>query len=377
MSLASIGMSIAKVVVCDAPRRTTHTSDDMKGLTPMIYLRPHRNLTDARAPLARWSVGMLILAASLAGGSPTFAQDFPANGRAIVAVVPFSAGGPTDRVAREAVKIMSRNLGSNVVVENVGGAGGTIGTARVARAANDGYTILIHNIGVATAPSLYPKLGFNPMTDLEPIGELVDVPMILVGNQSVPASNTTELLEYLRAKGGNVAFGNAGVGSAAHLCGLLFLSRFKLDTLPIAYKGSAPALSDLVGGHTQIGCDQTTNLAGHLRAGTVKSFAAMQDRRVEAFKDIPTAAEQGITGVNVRVWHAVFAPKGTPKHILKKLEQALQEAVQDAEFKRNMIEVGAQAVAPTRATQISLRNHLQEQVGMWGPIIRQAGAHGD
>ncbi|CAG9182037.1 MULTISPECIES: tripartite tricarboxylate transporter substrate-binding protein [Cupriavidus] len=304
------------------------------------------------------------------------AQEFPA-GKPISAVVPFSAGGPTDKVARELTAIMSKHLGTTVVIENLGGAGGTIGAKKVAQSKNDGHTILIHHIGMATAPALYRNLGFDPLKDFEMVGEIADVPMIMVGNKQLPPSSFKDLLPYIKANASKLSLANAGIGSASHLCGLLFQSAIQTELTTVPYKGAAPALTDILGGQVNLLCDQTTNLAGHLKAGSVKPYAAMQARRVEAFKDVPTAQEQGMPGIEVKVWHAMYAPKGTPKAVIDKLSAALQKSVTDPTFRAKMAELGAEAVPAQRATPDSLRTYLSAEINKWTPVIKKAGVYAD
>lgn len=312
--------------------------------------------------------------ATLAAASA--AQDFPAS-KPITAVVPFAAGGPTDKVAREIALIMGKQLGTTIVVDNTGGAGGTIGARKVVQAKNDGYTILIHHIGMATAPGLYRNLGFDPLKDLEMVGEIADVPMLLLGSKDLPAKNFKELLPYIKSNGAKISLANAGIGSASHLCGLLFQSALKQELVTVPYKGTAPALTDLMGGQVNLMCDQTTNVAGQVRSGAVQSYAAMQGKRIDAFKDIPTAAEQGLPGIEVKIWHAMYAPKGTPKAVVDKLSAALQAAVSDPGFRAKMAELGAEAVPAARATPDSLRAHVAAEINKWTPVIKAAGVYAD
>jgi tripartite-type tricarboxylate transporter receptor subunit TctC len=304
------------------------------------------------------------------------AQDYPGS-KPITAVVPFAAGGPTDKVAREIAQIMSRQMGTTIVIENTGGAGGTIGARKVVQARNDGYTVLIHHIGMATAPALYRNLGFDPLKDLEMVGEIADVPMVLLGSKALPAKNFKELLPYVKANAKSISLANAGIGSASHLCGLLFQSAIQQELVTVPYKGTAPALTDLMGGQVNLMCDQTTNVAGQVKAGAIQSYAAMQARRIEAFKDIPTAAEQGLPGIEVKIWHAMYAPKGTPKAIVDKLSTALQAAVSDPAFRAKMAELGAEAVPAARATPASLHKHVAAEIAKWSPVIKAAGVYAD
>lgn len=304
------------------------------------------------------------------------AQEFPGS-RPVSAVVPFAAGGPTDKVARELALAMSKALGGQIIIENSGGAGGTIGAKRVAQAKNDGYTVLIHHIGMSTAPTLYRNLGFDPLKDFEMIGEIADVPMLLVANKDLPPKTLKELLPYIKANASKLSLANAGVGSASHLCGLMFMSAIQTELVTVPYKGTAPALTDLLGGQVNLMCDQTTNIAGQVRGNAIKPYAAMQSRRVEAFKDVPTAAEQGLPGLEVKIWHAMYAPKGTPQAIVDKLSEALQKAVQDSRFKAQMAELGAEAVSPAKAKPESLRAHLTSEIAKWSPVIKKAGVYAD
>lgn len=318
-----------------------------------------------------------VLALSLATlAAASGAQEFPGS-KPITAVVPFAAGGPTDKVAREIALIMGKQLGTTIVVDNTGGAGGTIGARKVVQAKNDGYTVLIHHIGMATAPGLYRNLGFDPLKDLEMVGEIADVPMLLLGSKALPAKNFKELLPYIKSNASKISLANAGIGSASHLCGLLFQSALKQELVTVPYKGTAPALTDLMGGQVNLMCDQTTNVAGQVRSGAVQSYAAMQGKRIDAFKDIPTAAEQGLAGIEVKIWHAMYAPKGTPKAVVDKLSAALQAAVSDPGFRAKMAELGAEAVPAARATPDSLRAHVAAEINKWSPVIKAAGVYAD
>jgi tripartite-type tricarboxylate transporter receptor subunit TctC len=321
-------------------------------------------------------VRSLSIIAALLFSLPVPAQEFPA-GKPIVAVVPFAAGGPTDKVAREIAQLMSKQLGATMVIDNVAGAGGTIGTKKVVQARNDGYTVLIHHIGMATSVGLYRNLGFDPLKDLEMIGEIADVPMVLLGTKSLPPSTMKELVTYVKANASKISLANAGIGSASHLCGLLLQKALQTELNTIPYKGTAPALNDLMGGQVNLMCDQTTNVAGQVKAGAVKAYAAMQPQRIEAFKDVPTAVEQGLPGIEVKIWHAMYVPKGTPKAIVDKLSDALQLAVQDPGFRSKMAELGAEAVSAARARPESLRTHLGNEIAKWTPIIKSAGAYAD
>jgi tripartite-type tricarboxylate transporter receptor subunit TctC len=292
-------------------------------------------------------------------------------------VVPFAAGGPTDKVAREIALVMGKTLKQTIVIDNSPGAGGTIAAKKVMNAPKDGYTVLIHHIGMSTAPGLYKNLGYDPMTDFEHLGMVADVPMIMVANKDLPAKNLTELLAYIKANGAKVNYANAGIGSASHLCGLLFMSTIQVDMTTVPYKGTAPALTDLLGGQVQLMCDQTTNLSGQLKAGAVKSYGATTMQRIAAFKDIPTFNEQGLKNFEVNVWHGVYAPKGTPKDATDKLAAALQAGIKDASYREKMADLGANIPNAKNSSPAGHKAHLKAQIDLWTPIIRKAGVYAD
>ena len=255
----------------------------------------------------------LIASLLLLGASPTRAQDYPT--KVITMVVPFAAGGPTDTVARLIAVPMSNTLKQQVIVENTLGAGGTIAANRVAKAASDGYTILIHHIGMATAPALYRKLPFNPITDLEPIGLINEVPMTLVAKQDFPPKDLKELIAYVKANKDKVNYANAGIGAASHLCGMLFMSAIQTEVTTVPYNGTGPAMNDLLGGQVDFMCDQTTNTTSQIKAGKIKVYGATTKKRLPSLPNVPTMDEAGLKGFEVTVWHGLYAPKGTPKAV--------------------------------------------------------------
>jgi tripartite-type tricarboxylate transporter receptor subunit TctC len=321
---------------------------------------------------AMLAMGVVTTALSGTGQAAVFPEEKP-----ITLVVPFAAGGPTDKVARELALVMGKSLKQQVIVDNSPGAGGTIAAKKVLNAPKDGYTILIHHIGMSTAPALYKNLGFDPNTDYEHLGQVADVPMVMVANKDLPAKNYTELLAYIKANGSKVAYANAGIGSASHLCGLLFMSTIQQDMTTVPYKGTAPALTDLIGGQVQLMCDQTTNLAGQLKAGSVKAYGATTLQRIPAFKDIPTLHEQGLKNFQVNVWHGVYAPKGTPKAATDKLAAAIKAGIHDASYKAKMAELGANVPNDKNASPEGHKAHLKAQIDLWTPIIKKAGVYAD
>jgi len=304
------------------------------------------------------------------------AQQYPT--KPVSVVVPFAAGGPTDVVARTMAEAMSRAMnGAAIVVENVAGAGGTIGVTKVARATPDGYTVLIHHIGMSTAPALYRKLAFDPLKDFEYIGLINDVPMTMLVRSGFPASSVKELIPYLKANAAKVSFANAGLGSASHLCGLMFMSTIETDLTTVPYKGTAPAMTDLIGGQVDMLCDQTTNTTQQIKGGKVKALAVTSARRLETLKELPTMAEAGLPGFTVGVWHAMYVPKGTPKPVVDRLVAALQAAIRDPAVIKRHADLGAELVSPERATPDALQKHLAAEIARWTPIIKKAGVYAD
>jgi len=311
----------------------------------------------------------------LLGASPTGAQDYPT--KVITMVVPFAAGGPTDTVARLITTPMSNTLKQQVIVESTLGAGGTIAANRVAKATSDGYTILIHHIGMATAPALYRKLPFNPITDLEPIGLINEVPMTLVAKQDFPPKDLKELIAYVKANKDKVNYANAGIGAASHLCGMLFMSAIQTDVTTVPYNGTGPAMNDLLGGQVDFMCDQTTNTTSQIKAGKIKVYGATTKKRLPSLPNVPTMDEAGLKGFEVTVWHGLYAPKGTPKAVIDKLTQALQVALKDDNVKQRFAELGTEPVVENRATPAALGAHLKAEIDKWTPIIKKAGAYAD
>jgi tripartite-type tricarboxylate transporter receptor subunit TctC len=297
--------------------------------------------------------------------------------KVITMVVPFAAGGPTDTLGRNLGQAMGKQLKQTIIIENVGGAGGNIGVTRVSRAAPDGYSLLLHHIGMSTSPALYRKLDYNPLTDFEYIGLVADVPMTVIARGNFPAKDFREFLTYIKANKDKVSLANAGLGAASHLCGLLFMTAIETDFTTVPYKGTAPAMNDLLGGQVDFMCDQTTNTTGQIQGGKVKAYGVTTRTRVASLPNLPTLDEQGMKGFEVAVWHAVYAPKGTPKPTLDILVHALQESLKDVELKTNLAKLGTEPVAQNRATPEALRTFLKSEIDKWGPIIKKAGQYAD
>jgi tripartite-type tricarboxylate transporter receptor subunit TctC len=314
-------------------------------------------------------------ATAIVSSSAALAQTYPT--KPIQMVVPFTAGGPTDTVGRSLAQAMSKQLGQQIVIENVGGAGGTVGAARVKNAAADGYSILLHHIGMSTAPSLYRKLAFNPLTDYETVGLVVDVPMTLIARSDFPADSFRDFLAYAKANKAKMNLANAGIGAASHLCGLLFMSAIEADLTTVPYKGTGPAMNDLLGGQVDMLCDQTTNTVSQIKGGKIKVYCATTPQRVPALPDVPTCSEAGLPELTVAIWHGLYAPKGTPQAVIDKLAAALQSAVQDPMIAQRFAELGTEPVASERATPQALGAHLKAEIEKWAPLIEQAGVYAD
>jgi tripartite-type tricarboxylate transporter receptor subunit TctC len=272
---------------------------------------------------------------------------------------------------------MSKPLGQSVIVENRPSAGGILAPEAVKNAKPDGYTILIHHIGMATTPALYRQLRFNPLTDFDYIGLINDVPMTLIARQNFPAKDFKEFLAYIKANKDKVSYANAGIGAASHLCGMLFMSAIQTEVLTVPYKGTAPAMNDLLGGQVDFMCDQTTNTTNQIKSGKVKVYAVTSKKRVASLPNVPTLDEQGLKGFEVGIWHALYAPKGTPKPVIDKLSATLQAALKDDTVNKRFADLGAQAYPADKATPAALAAHLKAEIDKWGPIIKKAGVYAD
>ncbi len=320
---------------------------------------------------------LLPLAAAAISLSPSLstAQSFPT--KPIALVVPFAAGGPTDVVARMISGPMGKSLGTTVVVENTVGAGGTIASSRVAKANPDGYTVLIHHMGMATAPALYRKLPFDPLTSFEYIGQALDVPMTMLARKDFPADNLQQLIAHVKANKDKVTLANAGLGAVSHLCGMMFMSAIGTDLTTVPYKGTGPAMTDLLGGQVDLLCDQTTQTVPMIRDGRVKIYGVTSTTRLGALPNVPTLDEQGLKGFEVKVWHGVYAPKGTPRDVTEKLTRALREALTDAAVVKRMSELSSDIPPVDKISPEGLRTHLQAEIAKWGPVIKKAGVFAD
>ena len=298
----------------------------------------------------------------------------------VTIVVPFAAGGPTDKVARDLAEALRKPLGGQpIIIENVGGAGGTLGAAKVSKAANDGYTLLLHHIGMSTSPALYRAMQYKTLEDFEYLGMINEVPMTLIGRPTLPANNYAELLKWIDANKGRINLANAGLGAASHLCGLLFQSTLKVDMTTVPYKGTGPAMTDLLGGQVDLMCDQSTNTSGQIEAGKVKAYAVTTSRRLTtpALAKLPTLDESGLKGFNVSIWHALYAPKGTPKAVTDKVNAALKLALHDPDFVQREEALGAVIISDARVNGAGHKKFVEAEIAKWGPIIKAAGQYAD
>jgi tripartite-type tricarboxylate transporter receptor subunit TctC len=315
-------------------------------------------------------------AAMLAAGS-AFAA-YPE--KPVTLVVPFAAGGPTDKVARDLAEVLRKGLNNQtVIIENVGGAGGTLGAAKVAKANPDGYTLLLHHIGMSTSPSLYRNMPYKTLEDFEFLGMVNDVPMTLIGRPSLPANNFAELRTWVNANKGKINLANAGLGAASHLCGLLFQQAMGVDMTTVPYKGTAPAMTDLLGGQVDLMCDQTTNTTSQIESGKVKAYAVttMKPLSTPALAKLPTLDSQGLKGFNVTIWHGMYAPKGTPKAVVDTINAALRNALKDPEFIKREEALGAVVVTDNRLSPAEHKKFVESEINKWGPAIKAAGQYAD
>lgn len=313
--------------------------------------------------------------AALVASTAVLAQDYP--NRTISIVVPFAAGGPTDTVTRLVAQSMSKTLGQSVIVENVAGAGGTIGPKKVAASKPDGYTLVLMHIGISTSVTLYRNLGYNPQTDLAPIGLVTDVPMTFIARKDFPPKDMKELIAYVKANKDKVTYANAGVGAASHLCGMLLMTAIQADLTTVPYKGTGPAMTDLIGGQVDFMCDQTTNTTPQIKGGKVKAYSVTTAQRIKALPELPTVQESGIKDFQVGIWHGLWAPKGTPQPVIDKLSAALQAALKDPGVIAKFADLGTEPVPQDQATPAALARHLKAEVEKWAPIIKKAGVYAD
>jgi tripartite-type tricarboxylate transporter receptor subunit TctC len=323
---------------------------------------------------------LLVLAAAAATALAVNAQPAYPTGKPITIVVPFAAGGPTDRVARDLAEAMRKPLGGvSIVVDNAAGAGGSIGSNKVAKANPDGYTLLLNHIGMATMPTLVRNLPFKVESDFEYLGVVNDVPMTVVSRDTLPASNIKELIRWINQNKGKINMGNAGVGSASHLCGLMLQNALEVDMTTIPYKGTASAMTDLIGGQIDLMCDQTTNTTSQIEAKKIRAYAVTTTKHLTTpvLKDLPTLQEAGLKGFEVTIWHALYAPKGTPADVLAKLSAAVKAALKDPDFIKKEEGLGAVVVNDKRMEPAEHKKFVAAEITKWSPIIKAAGIYAD
>jgi tripartite-type tricarboxylate transporter receptor subunit TctC len=326
---------------------------------------------------------LAILAAAsamlLGMAAPAAAQDFPAKDKPITFVVPFAAGGPTDKAARDLALSMGKTLGTSIVIENAAGASGSIGANKVAKASADGYTLLFFHIGQATLPTMMRAIPYKVESDFEYLGLVSENPMAVLARPNLPANNMAELVKWANDNKGKINLGNAGIGSASHLCGMLFQSALKVDMTTVPYRGTAPAMTDLIGGTLDLMCDQSTVAAPQLEGKKVKGFAVTTPKRLApaVFKDIPTMQEAGYKDFAVTIWQGLYAPKGTPPAVLKRLNDALKIAVKDADFISKQEAGGAIVINDARNDSVGHKNFVSAEIAKWSPVIKAAGVYAD
>ena len=306
------------------------------------------------------------------------AQSYPT--KTISIVVPFSAGGPTDRVARDLAEAMRKPLGgATIVIDNTAGAGSSIGSNKVAKAAQDGYTLLLNHIAMASMPNQLRNMPFKVDTDFEYLGMVNEVPMTLISRPTLPAKNYKELVTWIGQNKGKVNLGNAGIGSASHLCGLMVQNALQTDMTSVPYKGTAPAMTDLMGGQIDLMCDQTTNTSQQIEGKKVNAYAVTTSKRLTtpALKDLPTMQEVGVKGFDVSIWHGLYAPKGTPADVIAKLNSALKAALKDPEFMAKQEALGAVIITDQRTDPADHKKFVASEIAKWGPVLAAAKAYID
>jgi tripartite-type tricarboxylate transporter receptor subunit TctC len=321
----------------------------------------------------RRAFGTVLLASSFVlPWSAAIAQEvYPA--RPITMVMPYAAGGPGDTITRVFAAAMQKNLGQTVVVDNTAGASGSIGTTKVARARPDGYTLLMIHVSHATNLAMFKSLPYHPVDDFEPIGSATRGPMVIVARNDFPPRDINEFVSYVRANAGKVSLAHAGVGSASHLCGLMMMSTLNVKLNEIPYKGTGPALGDLMGGQVDILCDQTSGTVPSVKGGKIKAYAAAGKARLPSLPALPAIAEAGVQGFDINISFGLYAPKGTPKPVLDQLTAALQKSVADPEVRARLEAMGISAVSPEQATPAYLRAHLKHEIDTLGPLLVKAG----
>ncbi len=322
--------------------------------------------------MKKWIAGVLAMLGLVSVAS---AQNYP--NRSVTLIVPFAAGGPSDALARVVAQRMSSVMGQQMVVENVTGGGGTVAAAKAAQARPDGYTVLLSHIGQATSVTLYRKLPYHPVDAFDSVAIIAEVPMVVVGRKDFQPATGADLVAYIRANRDKLTYGNGGIGSASHLCGLLLMSSLKAEMTTVSYRGSGPALTDVLGGRLDLLCDQTTTTVPHIKGAAVKAYGVTTAKRVASLPDVPTLDEAGLKGFEVAVWYGIVAPKGTPAPVLQSLASGLKTALSDPATQKRFEDFGAQQIAGDRATPAGADRYFRAEVTKWAPIIKAAGVYAD
>jgi tripartite-type tricarboxylate transporter receptor subunit TctC len=332
-------------------------------------------LKDSTAMNVRFAHKLLLSAtlsaAALFQSASALAQDYPS--RNITMVMPYAAGGPGDIITRLFASAMQKQLGQTIVVDNPAGAGGSIGTAKVARSAPDGYTLLMIHISHATNVLMIKNLPYSPIDDFEPIGLATVGPMVVTGRKDLPTKDAKEFIAYIKENASKISMGHAGIGSASHLCSLMFMDALDVKLTLVPYKGAAPAINDLMGGQIDIMCDQTTSTLPAISGGRIKAYAVAGTKRLPGLPDLPALTEVGVKGFDISIWFGLYAPKGTPKPIIDKLSAALAAAVVDPEVKAKLESISTAAVSPDMAVPAKLRAHLKNEIETLGPLLIKSG----
>lgn len=319
----------------------------------------------------RWMarIGLTLCTAALA--FQVAAQDFPS--KPVTMVMPYAPGGPGDVITRVFAAAMQKPLGQQIVVDNPAGASGSIGSARVARAKPDGYTLLMIHVSHATNQAMFKSLPYHPVDDFEPIGRATSGPMLIAARNGFPAKNLNEFVAYAKANAPKISLAHAGIGSASHLCGLMLMNALGVRFNEIPYKGTGPALNDLLGGHVDLLCDQTSGTVPSIKAGKIQAYAAAGRTRIPSLPDMPAIAEAGVQGMEINISFGLYAPKGTPRPVLDKLSAALQAAVVDPEVRQRLEAMGISAVPVELARPEALRAHLKNEIDTLGGLLVKAG----
>lgn len=311
------------------------------------------------------------LAAMFGASSSGTAQSYPA--RPITIVVPFSAGGPTDTLARIMSERMRKTLGQPVLVDNTTGAGGSIGVAKVVRAAPDGYMVSIGHWGTHVVNGAYYSLPFNLLTDFEPVAMIASNPQVIISKNAVPARNLKELMAWISANQGKVLMGTGGVGGASHMGAIYFQNMIGAQFQYVPYRGGAPAMQALLGGEIDLYVTQVSNITAHVRAGRIRAYAVTANTRQAAAPEIPTVDEAGIPGLHTAVWHGIWVPKGTPRDIIMKLNAAIVETLADPGVRERFVDLGQEIPAREQQTPEALFSHHKAEIDKWWPMIKAAG----